>query len=233
MSNPIVTLRELHRLRKHVRHLRDELERAPRLLKAQEARLARAEESLRLALEDIKKAKVQTHEKETELKGVEQQIAKYEQQRNQAMSKKEYDAFNAEINAARNQCRKLEDQILDCMSAVEERTGKLPELEAAVRKAKEELAQFHQTNQARQASLTEELTRTQAELAQVEQQLPADVRDQYSRLVNHRGEDALSLVQEKTCSACYTGITAQNYNDLLQGAFVLCKSCGRILYLPE
>ena len=31
----------------------------------------------------------------------------------------------------------------------------------------------------------------------------------------------------------YTAITAQSYNDLLSGRMVVCKVCGRMLYLPE
>ena len=43
----------------------------------------------------------------------------------------------------------------------------------------------------------------------------------------------MSGVQGRTCTACYTEITAQNYNDLLQGNFVICQSCGRMLYLLD
>ena len=60
----------------------------------------------------------------------------------------------------------------------------------------------------------------------------ADMRA-YDRLIASKGEDAMSPVENKNCIACYTGITAQNYHDLVQGKFLLCKSCGRILYLPE
>jgi predicted CXXCH cytochrome family protein len=43
----------------------------------------------------------------------------------------------------------------------------------------------------------------------------------------------MAAVQGRTCSACHSEITAQNYNELLQELFVVCKSCDRILYLPE
>jgi predicted nucleic acid-binding Zn-ribbon protein len=43
----------------------------------------------------------------------------------------------------------------------------------------------------------------------------------------------MTAVEGQSCAACYTEITAQQYNELKQELFVLCKSCGRILYLPE
>jgi predicted nucleic acid-binding Zn-ribbon protein len=52
-------------------------------------------------------------------------------------------------------------------------------------------------------------------------------------LVTAKGDDALAAVTGRSCSACYTEITAQNYNELVREQFVPCKSCGRILYLPE
>jgi predicted nucleic acid-binding Zn-ribbon protein len=52
-------------------------------------------------------------------------------------------------------------------------------------------------------------------------------------VVGSLGADALAAVQNRTCSSCYTEITAQQYNELLQQQVVLCKACGRILYLPE
>ena len=63
--------------------------------------------------------------------------------------------------------------------------------------------------------------------------LPEDVRALYDRLVAAKGDSAMASVQDRTCSACYTEITAQSQNDLLQERLVFCKNCGRILYLAE
>ena len=63
--------------------------------------------------------------------------------------------------------------------------------------------------------------------------LPADIRDAYRRLVDRRGADALALVDNGTCTGCYTGITPQMQNLMLLKELVVCKSCGRFLYLEE
>lgn len=233
MIGPAATLREAHRLRRHAKDLQAEIDRGPRLLKAQQTRIAKQEEILHQGHETLKKLKVKLHDKEVTLKTAEQQVAKYEQQRNQATSKKEYDAFQAEIGSTKKQIQKMEDDILEVMGEVEEKTAQLPELEKAVKQAKEELVQFDKSNQARAVGLTEQFRQAQKELAEVEASLPEEVRVHYLRQVAARGEDALSAVQGRTCQACYTEITAQSYNELMQGMYVPCKSCGRILYLPE
>jgi predicted nucleic acid-binding Zn-ribbon protein len=226
-------MREIHRLRRHAEELQNEIDRGPRLLKAQQGKVVKQEETLREAQEALKHLKVAIHDKEVTLRGKNQEIAKHERQLNEATGKKEYDALKAEIASERRMCEKLEDDILNDMALSEEKAAQLPELEQAVRRAKDEVARFDTANQTRIADLTKELTQVRENLQAVEATLPEDILRDYQRLIAARGEDALASVQNRTCTACYTEITAQNYNELVQAQFVLCKNCGRILYLPE
>jgi predicted nucleic acid-binding Zn-ribbon protein len=233
MPGPAAILREIHRLRRHAEGLQAEIDRGPRTLKLQQDKVARQADLLREGHEAIKKLKVAIHTKEGTLKSTNQQIDKHQLQLNQASSRKEYDALKVEIANDQKRCSDLEDEILRDMTEVDDRTAQLPELEKGVQAAKAELAQFEAGFRARQASLAEQLAQVGQDLKTVEETLPDDVRPQYERLTAARGEDALAAVRNRTCSACYTEITAQNYNDLLREQFVLCKSCGRMLYLPN
>src|SRR5579871_958924 len=149
MPGPAVILREIHRLRRHAKELQNEIERGPRLLKAQQT-------------------KVVKHEKEVTLRGKNQEIAKHERQLNEATAKKEYDALKAEIASEKRMCQKLEDDILSDMALSEEKAAQLPELEQAVQRAKDEVARFDAANQARIADLTKELTQVRENLQAVE-----------------------------------------------------------------
>src|SRR5262249_53776597 len=162
-----------------------------------------------------------------------QQIDKHESQLNQAGSKKEYDALKNEIAAEKKKCQDLEDEILGCMAEMETRTAQLPGLEKGLQQTKAENVDFEKSLQERIQSLTGQLNETLRAIKEVESTLPLDVRPQYDRLVAARGEDAMAAVEHRTCMACYTEITAQSYNDLMLSQFVLCKSCGRALYLPD
>ena len=233
MTAPAVLMREIHRLRRFAAELQEQIDRLPRQQNAQQARVARQEELYRGEQDAFKKLKVAVHEKEVTLKTTHTQIAKYQKQLNEAAASKEYDALKTEIAAAREKSQQLEDEILAGMAEGEERAARLPEMEQAVKKAKEEAAQFAKGVAERQAALAAQLAEAQDKLAGVEAEVPAGVRPQYNREVASKGADALAAARDRTCAACYTGITAQQHNELLQGQFVLCKSCGRILYLPE
>ena len=233
MSGPAILFREIHRLRRFAHELQEQIDRIPRQQRIQQSKVAHQEEILRQAQDAIKHLKVDVHGKEGTLKATHGQIAKYQKQLNGAESKKEYDALQHEIKDAKAVSERLEEEILAGLAESEEKTAQLPELEKAVRQAKEEQARFESGTQERLTGYQTRLAETQKQLQEQEAGIPAGLRTQYDRDVAAKGHEALSPVQGKTCAACCTEITAQQYCELQQELFVGCRSCGRILYLPE
>jgi predicted nucleic acid-binding Zn-ribbon protein len=78
-----------------------------------------------------------------------------------------------------------------------------------------------------------DIGRLQTELSVAEQQLPAELKPDYERMVKARGEDAMAPIEENVCAGCYHNITPQMINELALSRIVFCKSCGRLLYTPE
>jgi uncharacterized protein len=233
MPSTAELMREIHRLRRFARDLKEQMDRAPLQLKAQQAKVVRQEEAWNSNSEAIKRLKVAIHEKEITLKTTHGQIAKHQKQLNEAGAKKEYDALQTEIAAARAKCSQLEEESLTAMGESEERTAKVPELEKAAKAAKEAFAHYEKESGTRLATLKQQLDETQAKVKEVEANVPKNVRSNFDRIVKGKGADAFAPVVDRGCGACRTEIIAQQYNELLMGAFVVCKSCGRILYLPE
>lgn len=233
MPGPASTLRELHRLHRHAEDLRTQINRGPQTIKAHQEKTAKLEELLHQAQDSIKKLKVTLHEKDVSLKAQQQVVAKHEKQLNEVTSRKEYDALRSEIENDRKACTKIEDEMLVVMEEIETRNLQIPEYEKSVKKGKEDTARVIDDVQTRRNQFTDLLNEALKSIREVETSLPEDVKALYARLVAAKGDSAMSSVQDRTCSACYTEITAQNQNDLLQEKLVLCKNCGRILYLPE
>jgi predicted nucleic acid-binding Zn-ribbon protein len=234
-DGPFASLREIHRLRRFIKGLREEIERAPRLRLLQQSKVSRQEELFHQAQEGIKQLKVVTREKEAALKTTHSQIAKHQKQLNEVTSKKEFDALQSEIAADREKCGELEDEILDYLAKTEDEAARLPELESTVQRIKQEFIHFEGTSKERLAGLGEQLQKANVDLKQVESTLvlPHDVRERYERVVAAKGEDAFGKVEGRTCTACNTGITAQQFNDLANAQFVFCRACERILYLAD
>ena len=238
MAGPVTTastLREVHRLRRHAKELQDEIDRAPRILKARQAKITTQETALKEGQDELKRLKVAASDKESQLKGLQQNIAKHEKQKNEATSKKEYDALGVEIASDKKKCQDLEDEILDAMSKSDEQTARIPALEEGVKKARQEFATFEKETQSRAEGLKQELAKAKQQIQAVEDTLPAEqtVRGLYNRIISSMKDDALAGVENRTCTACYTEMTAQNLHDLKQGNFVMCKSCGRALYMLD
>jgi predicted nucleic acid-binding Zn-ribbon protein len=234
MPGPAAILREVHRLRSHIHELDTRTEQAPRSLKTQQLRLANQEETLKKAQDALKHVKMKIHEKEVSIKASQQQVDKYERQlKEQITSKKEYDALTAEIKSARATIGKLEDETLAALTESEEQAAKLPAVEAAAKKARADFVQFEKDHQEKLQRYADEKKKALDELKTVEESIPEEVRVDYNRLIKSKGADAFAGVANRICAACYTEVTPQMTNDLVQGAFVVCKNCGRMLYLDN
>lgn len=233
MSGTVALMREIHRLRRYCHELQEQITRLPQQLRVYQGKVVRQENLLREGQEGLKRLKVTAHEKEVELKTTHSRITKHQKQLEESGAKKEYDALQTEIAAERAACQRLEDEILQAMTEADEKTAQIPELEKAVRLAKEEVSGFEERSAQRAADLRAQLTEAQQQLAQAEAQVPEDVRPQYNRIIGAMGPESLAMVKGRHCSACMTAITAQQYNELLSDHFMTCRSCSRILYLPE
>lgn len=230
MPGPGPILREIHRLRRSVHDLESAMDNGPRQLKAQQNKLAKDEDNVKKAQEIVKQSKIHIHEKEVSIKATEAEIAKYEKQLGEISTKKEYDALRNEIARAREHIKKIEDEILVLMLESDDKAKLVPEAEKAVKKAKDDVAQFERDLKERLQRYEAEKARSLEELKKVEASLPGDIKALYDRLVSFKGEDSIAAVEGQNCAACYTDVTAQMANELLRGEFVLCKTCGRMLY---
>ncbi|MSQ95225.1 MAG: hypothetical protein EXR98_11810 [Gemmataceae bacterium] len=231
MPGPAVILKELHRLRRFIKDLETKIEQAPRQLAIQQKRLANQEEAAKAAHEHITQLALGMREKEVSIKATQAQIKKYEKQLAESGNKKEYDTLKAEIAQELVHIAKHEDAILAAMAESEEKTSKLPEVEKTTQKARTDFAQFEKDLEERLQRFAADKTRAMEEMQATEATLAEDVRTQYTRLIAAKGMDTLSGVQGKICSACYTEITSQMLSELKREMTMLCKNCGRMLYL--
>ncbi len=233
MSGPATLFREIHRLRRFAQDLQENVDRHPRLIQAHRNRLTQREQAQHDNLDVIKKLQVSIRQKETTLKSSHAQVLKYEKQMETSSVTKEIEAFKHQISNSLAVCTKLEDEILAEMTEMEERQAKIPELDRAVAQVKEEFAVFEKAENEKLAQWKSSLAQTQARLKEEEAKVPENYRRHYERNVIALGVEAMSPAHGRICEACHTEMTMQSYHDLQQQLFVACRSCGRILYLPE
>ena len=180
-------LRDLHRLRRVMRDCQSEIDFAPKVRKAQLARVAAHEKELADAKEDLKKRKAAILTGEAQIKSLTQSLSKHEKQLDSLSGPREMEAKQHDIDNAKKSISETEDQILAGMGDVDERSPKISQLEAALAKAKSDFAKYEVDSAERIARMKAETAAAAKELAAVESRIPPIIKSQYDRLVKGGG----------------------------------------------
>jgi predicted nucleic acid-binding Zn-ribbon protein len=229
--NPTSLLADLHTYLLRIRTVTEELDDAPRRLKKLQNKVVAAEKALADHHAAIKTTKVAIHEHDVSLKANSARIEKCKRDLNNIVSKKESDALTIEIASLEKKNDDLADEGLELMAKVDEMTAKITEFEQAIAKAKEEHAAAVKEHEAQLPGWNNRLNDAKTQVATQLAQLPADWLKAFKRMEQSEGADALAGLNGRSCSACYTEVTAQQLAVIKSGSIEACKNCGRMLYV--
>ncbi|MCJ7509747.1 MAG: hypothetical protein MUP14_02530 [Dehalococcoidia bacterium] len=145
---------------------------------------------------------------------------------------KELAGIQGEANVLRGQLRQREDELLDLMVRVEER-------QAALRDAKESLAEVETRWRQEQEELVNQKGRLEGELAGLEERrsqqsglVGARVLGLYDNLLERRQGRAVVKVERGMCGGCRISLPMTVLQKARSGLDVVqCVSCERILYV--
>ncbi|HQR07096.1 MAG TPA: hypothetical protein PLN21_09755 [Gemmatales bacterium] len=223
-------LEEIHTYLLRIRSVSEELDEGPRQLKRLQSRVASTEKALADHHTKIKSMKVSINDKEVSLKANADQIKKYKKDLNAITSKKEFDALNIEIAGLEKRNGDLEDEGLQLMTEVEEAVARISTLEQAIKEAKANYARVDAELKAQLPSWQTRLDEAKQQFAIKKMLIPEDWRKIFDRQELSEGADALAPLSGRSCSACYTDVTAQQVAMITTGKIEACKSCGKLLY---
>lgn len=212
--------------------LQERLQRGPRTIKAREATQAKSEEALAKAQAELKAARMSVDQKQLNLRTSEEKIKQLKAKLMAANNNREYQALQEQINADIMANSVLSDEILETLDKVEELKKTVQTAEGEFARVKEDIAKVRQQVSEQSEKLKGELVRVEQALKDAEAALPADVKSDYGR-VRNRGSDGMAEVEANACGGCNQSLTPNLQSELRLGRLVFCKSCGRILYLPE
>lgn len=233
MSITAAALRELHRLHQQLADLRDRLERGPKQVRIREASVTQLEARLAESRDKAKQTQMGVDRKQLDLKAGEQKVIDLRVKLNAASSNREYQALLEQIAAAEMAGSVLSDEILEGLEKIDQHAVGVKEAEKNLAAGKQELDKAKKHVEDATAAIHADITRLEAELIQAEKELPAEVKPDYQRVVRSKGADSLSAVDDGVCTGCGQQITLNMQNELKLSKLVFCKSCGRLLYLPE
>lgn len=224
-------LRRLHHVHCQQSDLQGQLDRGPRQIKAGEAVVAKAEAVRDQAKETLKQAKMNSDEKQLQLKSREDGIADLKAKLNTAASNREFDLLKEQIAADEQANLVLSDEILEGFEKIDELTAEVSKAEEELKKQSVDTKKRAEEIKSRMLQVEEDLVHVREQLADAEEEIPAVAKPDYQRLVDQRGDEALAAIDDNSCGGCYQTLTTNLIDTVRLEFLVRCPNCNAMLYL--
>ena len=236
-----VALVKLFRADNALREAQTRLDEAGKNVRLQERRVSDLEQKLKDAHTRHKQQQSRAGQLDLDMRARDAHIEKLRTQQQTAKNNKEYQAFLVEINTAKVDRGKVEDEAVRVMGEVEKVNQEVTALAAALEAERGKLTTIR-------SQLADTIAKHQAEVDALKPAreaaqavVPPKVADAFNRLADRYEGDALSPLarpdrrrEEYLCTACNMELAIDIYNKLhSRDEIVFCPSCRRILYIPE
>ncbi len=235
-------LLNLYRVESQLRALQARLDGAERYLAAQN-RLLEGLQSEQAELTTRKKQLQATiGNQESEIAGIDERLAKLRDELNSAATNKQYNALLSEVNVAKEERGKIEDDMLQHMEQSEEIDQKLSDLSTQIEEREKVRALAEQQLDERKADVGERLAELQSQRDAASSEIPDDVMGVFNELSNNYDGEVMASVEEISkrhreyaCGECNMQMPFEAVSQLRNAgdAVVRCPACTRILYIAE
>lgn len=232
MNDELLALVQLQDTDQHIHRLRGEISELPKKLAALEEKLARQKTGVEAAGKLIKEEEAKRRRLESDLKDLQQKIAKFREQASGVKTNEQYHALQHEISFGEAEIGKIEDRELESMERSDQLEGQLraarqefADHAKVVELEKESARKSSEEQQKRLAVLNEDRSRLRGQISE-------SMLAEYDRIASSRGT-ALSRVADRSCNACRMALRPQLWNQVRSGVLTPCESCGRLLYFDE
>jgi len=232
---------QLFHAERDLREAQERLDAATKNVRLQQRRATDAGEKLTGLQKKIREQQARIGQHDLEIRSRDAQIDKLRTQQQNARNNKEYQAFLIEINTAKVDKTKSEEESMKVMESLETDQKLAAETQTVLATEQEKLIAMQGQIGERTASLQAEVARLTPIRDEQAAKLPPKSNDAFARLADrYEGEAMSPLVQpskgkeEYLCTACHMELVRDVYNRLhSRDDVVFCPSCGRILYIPE
>jgi len=227
------SLRELHRIHRQLADLRERLERGPRQIKAREINVSKLTIAQSEANEAVQKTRIAADQKQLELKASEGRIEDWKDKLNSCNSNKEYQTLLEQIAAAEMAGSVLADEILEALERIDQLGIAATRAEELLKSGQGELLKCRKEVAQDVEIASHDIGRLEIDLAESEDNLPAEFKADYLRVIRGKGAEGMAEMEGQVCSGCGQQITLNMQNNLMMEKLVFCASCGCLLYMGE
>ena len=177
---------------------------------------------------------------ELELKTREEHVAKLRAALNTAKTNKEYAAILTQINTAKADNAKFEDEALRLMQEVDTISADADKIKAMIDEQEAQLEDIRRTSAEQIEKLTVMAEQISAQRTQAANAVPHQILTVFERIANSYDGEAMAPIEihgkkapyEYICGGCFMSLNAEHVNALrVRDEIRTCDNCRRILYL--
>jgi uncharacterized protein len=182
----------------------------------------------------IEELEKERRKKELELESEKVQVKKAETKLYEVKTNKEYQAILKEIETARTNNERTEEEILILLDRIEEIKKDLDVSSKELAKREREVDDETKVLQ-KEISLVEiTVTELQKERTRLLFGVGNSLRDRYDTLIEKRGGIAVVNAKNGTCMGCFMNIPPQLFIEVMKNSDIIaCPSCNRIFVYSE
>lgn len=238
-----LALVNLFKADQQLREAQGRLDAASKDVRIQERRVHDLADRLKQGQQKAKELAGKSHNLDLDLKSRDAKIEKYRSQQQSAKNNKEYQAFLVEINTAKVDRNKVEEDAIKVVGQLEAQQNENAETAKMVEAETAKLAELKGSIEAKLAGLRQEIEQVRpardAAAAEVSK-LSAKALQVYERLADRYDGEAMAHIarsdprsEQYVCTSCNMELVIDIYNRLkTRDDLVMCPNCGRMLYIP-
>jgi predicted nucleic acid-binding Zn-ribbon protein len=180
----------------------------------------------------IKRLKMAGDRREVDVRKSDADIEKYKIALNQAKTNQEYTIFKEQIRREEELRGKAEEEVLQTLAEIDAAEAERKALTAKVAEEDKALKRREAEVEGVLAGIRKHLEGLKAKRADLVEGIPRENLQIYERVLARLNNFAIARVEDQICQGCFMMVTNQDVNLIMQGQFVQCKSCARLLFLP-
>ncbi len=229
----LIALVRLQALDKERDLSRRRVDQTPRVIAARAESVASVKAEHDRTAEEFKRARMDAHSREMELRARSDEVKKLELQLNTAKTNQEYQALTHHIKRLREESAKDEDTTLALYEEIERLQARVHDSEKKLKEAEASFQEFVKTCEQDRDLASGELAGTDAQRKSLTDELQPEIRETYETLRQARDGIAVVSLDGRICTGCGINLTPNNVARVLAcREIVTCQSCQRVLYVP-
>lgn len=225
-------LLDLHAIDQQIRHAEGELRHLRDELTTSEEGLAGLAGGLEKVDQELERIRLEARHMERAANDKRDHLNRLRAKVNQVRNEKQYGAATLEFDLVKQDLRKLEDQVIDKLQAVEDLEGRRKQIAEELEGARSHAGPQRQDIDTRRQELEEQVTVLRDRRNNLAIRMDHELLVMYDRIRAGRSEVVLApLTPEAACGYCYTSVTVQQEMQIREMSnIVCCEGCGVILY---